>query len=542
LAPSENVVTHFQNKSNGILKKVLKQFLLLLLGSILFSLSFPNLLSKTGFFPLAFIALVPIFIVIHRSNWLGVFIYGALYGFITYSIINFWLTQFHPLAGIIVPVIYLSYFIIIFPLLKLADELFPDYGYILQIFIWISYEILRTKGFLGYAYGIIGYSQYIFLPLIRVASITGVWGVSFFVVFPSAFLGNALKSGKKSVKKFFRENRIIGIIYLILIVCSVIYGLFYKTDYSESPSHRVALIQHNVDPWKGGIPAFKKSLKLLKELSLEAMQQDPDIVIWSETAFVPAIAWHTAYRQNQDAYALVKELKDFLTTQPVPYILGNDDGQLGKDENGNLIRVDYNAALYFENGDFRGSYRKVHLVPFTENFPFKKLLPGIYQWLVDADTHFWEKGDTFNIFDIQNVKYGTPICFEDTFGYISREFVRNGAEIIANITNDSWSKSVVSETQHMAMAVFRAIENQRTVVRSTNGGITCAIDPSGKITAALEPFIEGYLVTDVPVYSEKTTFYTRYGDWFAYLMVILSAVGIIGGIFRWLLRRSKTDQ
>jgi apolipoprotein N-acyltransferase len=130
------------------------------------------------------------------------------------------------------------------------------------------------------------------------------------------------------------------------------------------------------------------------------------------------------------------------------------------------------------------------------------------------------------------VKISTPICFEDVFGYISRRFVAEGAEVIVNLTNDSWSKSEAAEMQHGAMAVFRAIENRRSVIRSTNAGITCTILPSGKITAQLDPFIEAYMIGTVPVYTDKTTGYALWGDLLGWVclwggLLLLTAGGII---------------
>ncbi|MEW5816926.1 MAG: apolipoprotein N-acyltransferase [Spirochaetota bacterium] len=506
---------------SGKIVTLLTEISLLLLSSVLFALSFPSFVSKWGWFPLAYIAIFPVFIVVHRSGWIRIFIYGLFYGYITYALFNFWLAQFHPLSIIIVPTIYAAYFMLLFPILKLADVLFPRYGYLVQLAVWIGYEYLRTTGFLGFAYGIIGYTQYLFLPLIRSASMAGVWGVSVLVIFPSLFIGNALKNGLDKWKEFVITQKGSFFIYFILFIGAVGYGLISTIDLKDTPEWRTALIQHNVDPWKN---EYEDSLNRLIRLSQEALNYSPAIVVWSETSFIPAIEYHTRYRDDPTAYDLVKKLTDFLKTQEIPYIIGNDDGQLKRF--GGTERLDYNASLLYYKGEFRQKYWKVHLVPFTENFPYRNIFPGIYKWLRNADTHFWEKGTEFTVFEADGIRFSTPICFEDTFGYISRNFVRNGAQIIVNMTNDSWSYSVVSMMQHMSMAVFRAVENRRTVLRSTNGGITCTIDPNGKITGILEPFKEGYLLSEVPVYSNTTTLYTRFGDWLG-ITAVAAAVALL---------------
>lgn len=524
---------------------------LALLGAsvVLFALAFPSFLSDWGFPPLAFIAFLPIPLVIRRNGYLAAALLGMLYGYASYALFNYWLAKFHPLAHIIVPVVYGAFFVLLFPLLKGADDLFPKSGHLVQIVIWLTYEYVRTLGFLGYSYGTIGYSQYLFLPLARFASLTGVLGVSALVAFPSFYLGRLLL---EMVERFPNRARLLEsprrkfelVGYLVLMVGVLIYGFSRQTDFSDERQWRVALVQQNVDPWKGGDRAYQRSLEIHTELSEQAEMEDPDIVIWSETAFVPSISWHTRFRTDSSRFEIVRRLTQFLDGRSVPYVIGNGDGQLADpalppvDRAGRWNRTDYNAVLMYERGQIIDTYRKLHLVPFTEYFPFKEQLPSIYRWLEAADTHFWEKGDTYTVFDTGDVTFSTPICYEDTFGYISRGFVQAGAAVIVNITNDSWASSVAAEMQHMAMSVFRALENERTLVRSTNGGITCTIEPNGQITNIIEPFTEGYLVADVPVYEGSRTLYTRLGDWFGISVSFSALILLLGGLLnRWWRRR-----
>lgn len=177
--------------------------------------------------------------------------------------------------------------------------------------------------------------------------------------------------------------------FLVLVVINILSGILVMKDFSLYPQWKVALIQHNADTWKGGIRTYERNFGILKRLSLEAVKENPDIVIWSETSFVPGVDWHTRYRTDKDRYALVKDLKDFLATQKVPYVIGNDDGQL-KDPSlppvlpdGSYNRVDYNAVFLYEDGYLKQTYRKIQLVPFTENFPYKKLFQSFISfWLI----------------------------------------------------------------------------------------------------------------------------------------------------------------
>jgi apolipoprotein N-acyltransferase len=319
-------------------------------------------------------------------------------------------------------------------------------------------------------------------------------------------------------------------LWLGALAAALVFGFLSPVDYAQAPSARISLVQHNTDPWRGDLEDYRRNYEVLKRLSLEALgeQPKPDLVVWSETAFVPRIYWHTTYRDDPQSYVLVKELLDFLKLQEVPFVIGNDDARKELNENGLWERVDYNAVMLFDRGEIVSLYRKLHLVPFTEHFPYQKQLPWVYQALVNADTHFWKTGGEATVFEINGLKFSTPICFEDTFGYLSRDFVRNGAEIIVNLSNDAWSKSLPAQMQHLSMAVFRAVENRRSLVRSTASGQTCGVDPNGKILAMAEPFVETQLTLAVPVI-KTDTLYTQRGDFLPLLFILAGGILLLGG-------------
>jgi apolipoprotein N-acyltransferase len=528
-------------------KGVLIRLGLVIMGALLFAGSHPNLLVSGGIPLFGWIAFIPVFYLICGTGTLALVFWGALYGYAAYGLFNYWLSVFHPLAGLIVGSIYLVYFAVLFPVLKLAVILFPKRGYIVQWVIWIAYEYLRTLGFLGYPYGNAGYSQWQVLPVIQIAAVFGVWGVSALVVFPSAALAAALKDWRSSgsgllpsLGSFFRRERIPLCLWAAALAAALVYGFGSRVDYRTAPVARIALVQHNTDPWRGGLAEYRKNYEVLKRLSLEALNSrpKPDLVVWSETAFVPRIYWHTTYRDDPGSYALVKELIDFFSSQEVPFLIGNDDARRELNALGYWEQVDYNATMLFQKGINTRLYRKLHLVPFTEHFPYQKELPWVYTALRNADTHFWEKGDEATVFDAGGFKFSTPICFEDVFGYLSRDFVRNGAEVIVNLSNDAWSHSLPAQMQHLSMAVFRAVENRRSMVRSTASGQTCALDPNGKVLAMAEPFTEAYLIAEVPVVTPDTP-YTSWGDVWAKLFAAAAFALLIIGIGRGIIHRGR---
>jgi apolipoprotein N-acyltransferase len=546
-----------RSESSTWLRGFLVHLAAVLFASLLFAASFPNLLIEKGVPVLAWVAYVPIFWVIYRAKIGACVFWGALYGYAAYGFFNYWLTAFHPLAGLIVGTIYLVYCAILFPILKLAIILFPKRGYLVQWLIWIAYEYLRTRGFLGYSYGITGYSQWTVLPVLQIAAVFGVWGVSALVMFPSIYIAGALKgldfspgvgspAGQErrlpwhgspvssyDIRDFFRRERVSAVIWLIALAGTLIYGFVSPVDYSGTSKVNIALIQHNTDPWRGDMAQYRLNYRILKRLSLKALAANPkpDLVVWSETAFVPRIYWHTTYRTDPDSYILVRELLDFLKEQDIPFIVGNDDARRRVTPEGTWEQIDYNAAILYDRGVETGIYRKLHLVPFTEHFPYEKRFPWIYNALRNADTHFWETGEEATVFNVKGFKFSTPICFEDTFGYLSREFVRNGADVIVNISNDAWSNSLPAQNQHLSMAVFRAVENRRSMVRSTASGQTCSVDPNGRVLAMAKPFTEAWLNTEVPV-NTGISLYTRYGDIWARLFLIGAIIILLIGAGR----------
>jgi len=544
---------------SGVIRSFLAGLGLTALAALLFAGSFPNPLIENGVPFFAWIALVPVFFLLYKVSLGASVLWGALYGYTAYLLFNYWLASFHPLAGIIVHGIYMLYMALLFFALKLAIVFCPRRAYIAHWAIWLAYEYIRTLGFLGYPYGVIGYSQWRVIPLIQIADIFGVWGVSALVVFPSAWLAAAFaaRSGgergaiaarvpgaiaavackaARKVASFYRRERVSAVGWLAALAAALFYGIAVPSNFSDAPRANLALIQHNSDPWRGGLEAFRRNFEVLARLSDEALAAypRPDMVVWSETAFVPRIHWQRAYRDDQDMWLLVRDLLDYLAEQDVPFVIGNHDGRRDPARNPDFLdgfRVDFNAALLFEGGEIVDVYRKVHLVPFTEHFPFRDRFPRVYRWLRDADTHFWDPGTELTVFSGPGFYFSTPICFEDSFGYLPRAFVRGGAEVLVNLSNKAWAGSLASQNQQLGMAVFRAVENRRSVVRATSSGQTAGIDPAGRVIATAPPFAEAWLAVQVPIVRDRMTIYTRFGDFLgigfalaAGLLLIISGV------------------
>lgn len=545
------------------LKTLCLEVVLLLASAFLLALSFPGAVFKDGIGFLAFIALIPLFAVIRNTNYKTVWFYGFLFGFVFYWIFNYWLAAFHPLANLLVQVIKGTEMILLFVALKAADRCFNrKISFLVQTLIWISYAYLSQNWFAGYPYGTIAYSVFKYKLLIQIVDITGIWGLIFMMVLPQAFIGQYLarffsttkEEHCESVKENIKDNKVMVIIFLSLFVIQLLYGVISYSKWEKAEpdtSFKVVTVQHNADSWKGGFKTYETNFHNLSRMSLESLSSKPDLIVWSETAFVPSVDWYTNYPYEgkdqgptfdylRDIQVLVDEFVTFGTKLGVPLLTGNPSGVLKEGvtspytEDGDWNKTDYNSVILFDDGEIKGSYRKQHLVPFTEHFPYEKQMPWLYNLLLANDYNWWEEGTESKVFTTSNgITFSTPICFEDIFGELCAKFVDNGADLLINMTNDSWSGSVAAERQHMAMAVFRAVENRRTMLRGTNSGITCLIKPSGKITGEMKPFTATWKAWDVPVYSSKTygkTVYTTCQDTIAKVVVYVSYALLAFGV------------
>lgn len=541
------------------------EVVLVLASAFFLSLAFPSFCSKNGWPVFALFALVPLFYVIRNTTWKCVWFYGFLFGFVFYWIFNYWLSAFHPLANLLVQIIKGTEMIALFLALKAAVSWFPrKISFVIQAFFWMVYAYLAQTWFAGYPYGTIAYAFFRWKVLIQIAQFSGIWLLTFLVVLPQAFAGQYLYyrfTENEKVVPYLKSNIVAVIAFAAVFVFQLIYGfvtLSYWKKAQPDTSFTVATVQHNADSWEGGFSTYNTNFLNLKRMSLEAAQKNPDMIIWSETAFVPSVRWYTehpyegskanpSYSYYKNVQDLVDQFVEFGTTLGIPLLTGNPSSILAEGETEAYTpdgdwnnKLDYNSVILFDDGQIKQTYLKQHLVPFTEHFPYQKTMPWLYNLLKSNDYHWWEEGKDPVVFKTSTgITFSTPICFEDVFGDLCADFVNRGADLLVNMTNDSWSGSVAAERQHMAMAVFRCVENRRTMIRGTNSGITCLITPDGTIQGEMDPFVMGWKIWDVPVYEHTTygtTLYSNVNDipmkvisYFAYAIL---AVGVVLAILR----------
>ncbi len=499
--------------------------LLSLLSAAILIFTFP----EPDFPILGWIAFVPLFIVIQREKFSRVLLSAVVTSVVFNIFYLWWVKEYkHPLAlsGAVfaevvffVPAVMLSRFLFYnLPLVVPKGRHFKKDAYIEYLkplmlpLGWIALDYLKTIGFLAFPWGILAYSQYKNLLFIQSASIFGIWGIDLIMLYGNAVLAVFFARMLSGKKNSMRVCIVHGLIVVILIGLSFIFGITKRAEEKKGFSDfiRVALIQANLDPWS---PHVRENLATEMRLTNRALAGNPDIVVWSESS-VPF--YYRYHLKENNKYA--EMMHNYVAGVNRPFVFGTVDLD-GERRNGRYVGDFYNVAIIYNGGELKGVYRKIHLVPFGEWFPYKRLFPFVTKILENAGAGDFNPGRDFTVFQTGDISFNVLICFEDVFGNLARKFVLRGSDLIINITNDAWTGSPKAEVQHYVKSIFRAIENRKSLVRAANGGVTACIDPYGRELYRLPLFTSGYLVCDVPVLTGDTvTFYTRHGDLLALVL------------------------
>lgn len=533
-------------KNTFIVKYVVSIVLLEFLSIVCFCLENPNFIIKNGIGFLAFFSYLPVLLLVKKSSMENVWLYGGIFGFFSYALYGFWLFNYNHLLFFIICFVYSLFFATLFLLLKIVDRWSGKYSWIIQWLFICSFEYIKTLGVFGFSYGVTAYSQWQFVSFIQVASIIGVFGLNAIIIFPSCviygFLLNKTKrnfhiykelnssdSKESNVQKHilaekekesYSHNAFIffGALWCAVFISCVLYGYSVKKSKIRYKDITVAAIQNNEHSWEDGFDVYARNIQSLMKLTDEALEINPDIqmVIWPETAVVPAIVQNYNNKNDEARNKLVTFVLQYINSKNCVFIIGNGHKEVSlknemKKYNSSLIFVPNNNVI--PPKPFR--YSKMHLVPFSEFAPYKNYFPDFYKKMEKFDFHHWDAGEEYKVFNYNDFYFSTPICFEDTFGEVCRNMAKNGARCFVNLSNDSWSQSEVCQRQHLAMAVFRSVENRVPSVRSTTSGITCIIDESGSIIKEAPEFVPTYVMGNIPVIqgNKKLTLYTRYGDY-----------------------------
>jgi len=493
---------------------------------------------------LAWICLVPLLVGIDRLRpWqaaLVAFLYGAAYAGLYLhwvSVIPGFPALAYPLVVAYIALYYAAFGVVY---VRCKRDL-PVPMVLLAPLLWVAFEFVRVNaGFLAVPGGVLGHTQYREIPIIQVASLASAYGVSFIIVAANAALTQLLlwiiegrhPSGTRQVS----AGRVVTSAMLTLAVVVLVYawGMARIAQYAgnERPLMKAAVIQGNISQQdKTDYRRYQGVLDTHLSLSRAVVGKSPDLIIWPETA-VPGYL-----RVTSAGSRAILDLADELDT---PLLLGSststkvaDKKQVNRELRNTAFLVDKHASIVAE-------YDKQFLVPFSEYIPMEGRVPWP-SWLT-GERDSYKVGNASTIFELDGTAFGNVICWEGLFPEPFRYFVKQGAQFMVNLTNEAWFDGSQAPRQFLAMTVFRAVENGVSVIRSANTGISALIDPTGRIRAKIadddgnDLMVAGTMTVDVPA-PMAMTFYTRYGDVFAILCVILGTFVTLAALLPVWLRR-----
>ncbi len=384
--------------------------------------------------------------------------------------------------------------------------------------LWVALEFLRTYLFSGFPWVLLGYSQYRQPTLRLLAAATGVYGISALLLLVNATLAGlwGLWVGARGQAVQWRATLLPVGLAALAVLATVGYGRLFWHDPTGGVAIRVGLLQGNIDQSLKWDRSYQTAtLDIYERLARRAAAQKPRLIVWPETA-VPFFLRRQTDLSDR-VFRLAREIG-------IPMLVGSPD--VGDDE-----RIYNTAFLLGENGQIRGRYDKRHLVPFGEYVPLHQIFFFLDKLVVGIGE--LGRGHRATVFSLDKTRFSVVICYEVIFPGEVREFVRDGAEFLVNITNDAWFGRSGAPYQHLAMAAMRAVENGTYLVRAANTGVSAVIAPTGEILAQTELFTEAALLGTIHPRQGETP-YTRYGDVVAWVaLVFLGAYALALVWARW---------
>ncbi len=502
----------------------IRDYCLCVVSALLLVFSFPRM--QLSF--LAFVAFVPLMFALDGKSYKQAFRLSYFCGWLFFVGIFYWIMLVPPeiltVFGMIALVSYLSLY---FAVWGLGYRFFSQKSIVLKLGVlpaaWVVLEYIRGTFLSGFGWGSLCHSQSGWLPLIQIADMTGMWGVSFFVMMANVFVKESLVRPQRP-----QGLALAGLIMVVVTGLVFGYGFWCLRTYPKRfvPGIKVALIQGNIAQKDKLSPAlWDANYAQYARLTEKALEARPDLVVWPETSL-------PGYVNVDDTY--LTRVQELVAKIGRPLLLGTVE-KAGTNY--------YNVAFLFSaQGELIEKYRKLHLVPFGEFIPLRKQLPFISSIIPIGD---FSSGKEYKIFKGLTSQaqpgqaFAVQICFEDSVPAIARRFVSDGAEFLINITNDAWFKDTKAPFLHLASSVFRSVETRRTLIRAANTGISCFIDPLGRIYDQVSQgdarddltFVEGYAVNTLYI-SAQQSFYARRGDLWVAFCGFLLACGVLRTVFQ----------
>lgn len=366
--------------------------------------------------------------------------------------------------------------------------------------LWVGLDFVRALLFSGFPWQDLGYSQFNTPLLIQIADLAGHHGITFLIVMANCLLFTLVAARRHDMPWRPVHTRLQAATGILLFAAALAYSFLQLREITRqlpsAASYQVAVIQGNIEQdQKWVAEKQREAMETYLKLSAEAAsRQTPELVIWPETAmpFFPPTS------------SLFPELLARTVFSRHYFLLSGAPYFVEKEKEFEL----YNSALLARPDGSQSLYFKQHLVPFGEYIPLSDILP-LPGPVVESVGNF-SAGKTARPLTAGRARLGVLICFESIFPDLARKETANGANLLVNITNDAWFGRSSASIQHLAMAVLRAVENRRSLARAANTGISCFIDPAGRISQAT-PLFTACAITGSPALFEQNTIFTRIG-------------------------------
>jgi apolipoprotein N-acyltransferase len=516
-------------KRRSLLRRWRDEALAGLSGGLLLALAFPPFPTRF----LAVLALVPLlgYFIIKSDDrdwrtgscYKRGFVASYLFGIGFFTALLYWVSNLIPASSARMPwlmipalvllVLYLSCYTGVFGLvLAVIVRRFGRTALFVAPALWSLLELSRSRGELGFPWGVLSSSLAIHPSAIQGLALYGPFGMSLVLVLVNLLFAFALfgRSGK---------GRVSALVFAAaIVIVNILWGIGEISRYDrfaslEGRGPRIAVVQPNLDLAIKWDPAYKDTIFTeIETLTARYGEAGAKLVVFPETAAPISIRFSPRYLQR-----LMCTTMQIETDLLIGFIDHRPTGEGW---------VTYNAAgLFDERGRLAAQYNKMNLLPFGERIPFSQYLPLLSK--LDFGQANFKPGEIPTIFDSGAGTFGVLICFESTFADFSRRYVQDGADMLLNITNDGWFGSEVGPKQHAESAILRAVENRVTVLRAANTGISMIIDPAGRVRHRIELDRSGAL-EDQLFASAGPTIFTQFGHLPYFIMVLanLAAVGV----------------
>lgn len=405
-------------------------------------------------------------------------------------------------------------------------------------FFWVCIEYLRTYfTFLALPWALLAHSQYQATSMIQISALTGAYGLSFIIVSVNSALALLTITAVERMGWYElrsssplppRTAMITVAAAALLSGAALLYGRIVILSMNTTEKLKISVLQGNIDQEKKRRPRKYKKIIMQRytDLSREVFKENPALIVWPEAATPGFVIKNLP---------LLNQLGSIIKEADTHFLIGSSEYSKFARKAGDRGKLGNTALFFSPEGKVLGQYLKIHLVPFGEYLPYEGTIP--WPDFIAPEGKNWDHpGKEFTLFDLEQAKFGVIICWEIVFPDLFRQFVKNGANFMINITNEGWFGDTAAPHQMVAISVFRAVENRVSLTRSANTGVSCFIDPLGRIAgrvtnAGKDTFVKGFLTQDVQLSKEKT-FYTLYGDIFMYICIVISSTGIIAAFMR----------